>query len=152
MGSIDDRVSVGVGIIVVDDQHRVLLGKRIGKHGAGEWSLPGGKPDPAEPWEDKAESPSEAASRELWEETGLHIPPVMLSPVPYWSYDVFEDHGMHFVTLYFVAKLPFEQVPENIEPEKCEGWEFCSTDALPAPLFCGTQEAIRTLVRVWGGI
>ncbi len=32
---------VGVGVIIIRNG-RILLGKRIGSHGAGTWALPGG--------------------------------------------------------------------------------------------------------------
>lgn len=140
MGSIHDRVNVGVGVLLWDRSARVLLGKRIGKHGNGEWSLPGGKPDPGE-------SPAEAAARELWEETGILIPHESLLPMRYWSYDVFEDHEMHFVTLYFMAAMPTDQVAFNTEPEKCEGWDWFHISQPPRPLFCGIEGALKAAWR-----
>lgn len=54
------------GVLVVDDQKRVLLVKRTEPPAAGSWSLPAGYLEADEP-------PQEAASRELHEETGLSV-------------------------------------------------------------------------------
>jgi ADP-ribose pyrophosphatase YjhB (NUDIX family) len=34
---------VGIGVMVMDKEGKVLLGLRHSSHGAGEWSFPGGK-------------------------------------------------------------------------------------------------------------
>jgi ADP-ribose pyrophosphatase YjhB (NUDIX family) len=53
----------GVSTIVLDDQRRVLLQKRADFR---IWALPGGRVEPGETFED-------AAVRETFEETGLHV-------------------------------------------------------------------------------
>ena len=140
MGSIHERVNIGVGVLVHDQEGNVLLGKRLGKHGAGEYSTPGGKPDPGE-------SPSKAACRELWEETGIYIPPDLMTPLDFWTYDVFESHEMHFVTLYFECVCPPVQIPENLEPEKCEGWYWFPPGNPPQPLFSGVGRALAHIAK-----
>jgi 8-oxo-dGTP pyrophosphatase MutT (NUDIX family) len=59
----DTRVKAGVGVIIVDDQERILLEQRYDN---GMWGLPGGGIEPGE-------SVFEAALREVKEETGLDI-------------------------------------------------------------------------------
>lgn len=52
-----------VSVLVFDDRRRVLLGR----HAEGEnWTTPGGMIEPYE-------TPSNAAVREMWEETGLYV-------------------------------------------------------------------------------
>ncbi len=58
-------VVVGVGVIIVNQQGEVLLGKRCGQH-APYWSIPGGHMEAGESFE-------QAAQREILEETGLYI-------------------------------------------------------------------------------
>ena len=59
----DTRVRVGVGVVVRDENGRVLLERRSD---CGWWGLPGGRIEPGE-------SAIEAAIREMKEETGLTI-------------------------------------------------------------------------------
>lgn len=132
MAALTDRVNVGVGVIVRDESNNVLLGKRISdKHGKGEFSFPGGKPDPGE-------HPAYAALRELYEETG--IVGYGMRHVDVWTYDRYESDGVHCVTLYF--EVYTEQEPVNREPDKCDGWNWFAEDALPSPLFSGVEEAL----------
>lgn len=131
MASIDNPVNVGVGVIVRNERGDVLLGKRISdKHGKGEFSFPGGKPDPGE-------DPGFTALRELYEETGLVG--YGMSKLDAWTYDVYP--GIHYVTVYFQCWVGNDE-PVNREPEKCEGWGWYSESSLPENLFCGVQEAL----------
>ena len=66
------RTRVGVGVIVVRGG-LVLLGQRLGSHGAGTWALPGGNLE-------FGESVEACARRELLEETGLHLTSVRPAP------------------------------------------------------------------------
>jgi 8-oxo-dGTP diphosphatase len=63
---------VGVGVIVLRNG-LVLLGRRIGSHGAGSWALPGGHLE-------FGESVEQCAAREVLEETGLDIQVVVREP------------------------------------------------------------------------
>jgi 8-oxo-dGTP diphosphatase len=120
---------VGVSAIIVRNG-AVLLGRRRGAHGAGTWAFPGGKPDPGE-------HPSDAARRELFEETGLTARSVQ--PVT-WTSDVFADGQLHFVTLHHLVDAVGE--PTVREPDKVEGWHWFAWGELPEPLFAPAASLI----------
>ena len=124
---------VGVSAIVTR-RGAVLLGRRRGAHGAGTWAFPGGKVDPGEP-------PHDTVRRELLEETGLTAR--RIEPVA-WTSDVFDDAGLHFITLHHVVDADGE--PAVLEPDKVQEWRWCDWEDLPAPLF---PPAVALLASGW---
>ncbi|MEO7065274.1 MAG: NUDIX hydrolase [Rhodanobacter sp.] len=114
---------VGVGVIVVRNG-LLLLGQRMGSHGAGTWALPGGHLE-------FGESVAQCAAREVREETGLELE--VIRPGPYTN-DVFASEGKHYVTLFVVAQSASGQ-PVVCEPDKCTGWQWFRWTELPTPLF-----------------
>ena len=68
-----DRPYVGVGVIVFRDQE-VLLVKRNKEPNKGQWSIPGGR-------QIIGETATEAAQRELLEETGIKVDRLLLVDV-----------------------------------------------------------------------
>ncbi|MBA3929830.1 MAG: NUDIX domain-containing protein [Xanthomonas sp.] len=114
---------VGVGAIVMRDG-LVLLGKRMGSHGAGTWALPGGHLE-------FGESAAACAVREVREETGLEIESITAGP---YTSDVFASEGKHYITLFVVARSDAGD-PALCEPEKCSGWQWFRWSELPSPLF-----------------
>ncbi len=69
-----DRPWVGIGVAVLDAEERVLLVQRGKPPRLGLWSLPGG----AQHLGERAEA---AARRELMEETGIEVGPLILAAV-----------------------------------------------------------------------
>jgi len=67
-----DRPWVGIGVIAFDAAERVLLVRRGRPPRLGQWSLPGGAQQLGEPAE-------AAARRELREETGIEVGPLLLA-------------------------------------------------------------------------
>lgn len=118
----------------LNGREQVLLGKRKGSHGAGEYSFPGGKIDPGE-------TPQAAAVRETNEEIGCGVSDVEV--LPFWSFASYYDLPFDFATLFFRCQLLEDQTPRLIEPAKCEGWDWYNWQSgLPSPLFAGI-EALR---------
>lgn len=124
------RPKVGIGVVVVKE-NCVLLGKRKGAHGSGEWAFPGGHLE-------FAETPHACAYRELLEETGLRAHCILPGP---WTSDVF-DNDKHYITI-FMFVTEFSGEPEVLEPHKCENWEWFEWDSLPQPLFASIQTLVQ---------
>lgn len=117
-----DYIRVGVGVII-KKEGKLLLGKRLSPHGHAKWSFPGGHVE-------FGENPETAAIRELKEETDLTA--TKLQQYKFTS-DVFEN-GRHYITLFYIAEEWAGEV-KNMEPEKCEKWDWFDPENLPQPLF-----------------
>ena len=113
---------VGIGVMVLKDG-KVLLGKRKGSHGEGEYSFPGGHLE-------YMESFKECARREVREETGIEIENIQFVRVANLQHYA----PKHYVHIGLVADWK-EGVPKVLEPGKCDGWDWYSLDDLPHPLF-----------------
>jgi len=118
-------------------QEKILLGLRKGAHGAGQWSLPGGHMELGEDFFD-------TCKREVLEETGITITGV--KPLCFVN-NIFEDEGLHYVTLFFDAEWDESQKPKDMEPDKTERWEWSDMAALPDSLFPALKEAIEVIRR-----
>ena len=134
----DDALTASLGVAAaVLDGGRILLGRRLSRFGHGMWALPGGKLEPHE-------DPVSALTRELREETGLTAAGVTLAAT---QVDDFAEIGKRYTTRFY-AVTGWHGVPANLEPAKCEGWQWFALDALPAPLFMiheSTLAALRAL-------
>ena len=126
-----NRPKVGVGVIIIKD-NKILLGKRKNSHGDGTWSFPGGHLEYDESWED-------CAKRETMEETGINIKNLRFDTA---TNDVFEKEEKHYITLYMVCDYDSGEVI-NMEPEKCEKWDWFEWNNLPSPLFLPIQNLLK---------
>ena len=124
---------VGIGVILVNAQGQVLLGKRKGSH-APYWSIAGGHLELGESFE-------AAAIREVAEETGfiIHHPQVVAVSN---NLETWRESGLHYVSVTLLAKVDGE--PELREPDKCEGWCWCDPGHLPEPHFDASRQAIAS--------
>lgn len=122
---------VGVGVYIRKD-NKILLGKRKGGHGAGEWCPPGGKME-------MNESPERCAVRETKEETGLEIRNLRFAAI---TNDIWSDIGTHYITISFVADWESGEA-HLTEPDKFETWEWFSWNSLPESLFLSTRNFIQ---------
>lgn len=114
---------VGVGVLIFR-ANGILLGRRMGSHGAGTWAAPGGHLE-------FGESIDTCARREVLEETGLEIHDLRYGP---FTSNVFEADDKHYVTLFVLATRTKGE-PRVLEPDKCEGWAWFEWMALPELLF-----------------
>jgi 8-oxo-dGTP diphosphatase len=123
MTSIPPQVRVGVGAFVLASSQesvenpRFLIGKRINSHGSGTYALPGGHLE-------FGETPELCALREVQEETGLNITNVRFLTA---TNDIMQADGKHYITLFMACVRENDSdLPEVLEPDKCEGWEWVS--------------------------
>lgn len=128
------RPRVGVGVMVTRDG-KVLLGKRLGSHGAEEYAWPGGHLE----W---MESFEECARREVREEAGIEIANVQFVRIM----NLTAYPPKHYVDIGLRADWVSGE-PRVMEPGKCAGWDWYDFDHLPEPLLATEPsyfEAIRT--------
>ena len=127
----------GVGVIVLNGD-RILLGKRHNDpkkasstlHGEGTWTIPGGKIDFGEQFE-------EAARRELLEETSLHGKTFEVISI---TNDVVSD--AYFITIGLLCTA-FDGEPRVMEPDEITEWQWFSFERLPTPLFFPAEKIIK---------
>lgn len=118
----------GLGVLVILKYNdKVLLGKRKGSHGHGEWSFPGGHLELNETIE-------ECGKREVLEETGIVIKYNSIIQDEYTN-DIFINEKKHYITLYQKYIIDELLIPKLIEPEKCFEWGWFDINNLPDPLF-----------------
>lgn len=123
----NSRPKIGVGVMVKNNQGKVLMGLRLSKHGYGTWSFPGGHLE-------FGETMMQAAIRETHEETGLIIDDLELISIADELGAL--DQNKHYVNVGFLAHA-INGKPTINEPKKWERWEWFDLNKLPEPLFEG---------------
>lgn len=137
--SSDKKPGVGVGIMILKDG-KVLLGKRHDLpekalselHGEGTWTMPGGKLEFGESFE-------EAAYREILEEANIKVNKEKLKLISVTN-DVVGD--AHFVTIGFLCE-DFEGAPKVMEPDEITEWGWFPLDELPSPIFFPSEKILK---------
>ena len=126
----EQRPKVGLGVLVIKDG-KVLMGKRKGSHGEGEWAWPGGHLEHMESFET-------CAKREVMEETGMEIENVRFNRI--MNLKMYAPK--HYVDIGLLADWKSGE-PKVLEPNKCEEWQWFSFDELPSPRFSACDTAIE---------
>ncbi|XP_073221133.1 geranyl diphosphate phosphohydrolase isoform X2 [Cicer arietinum] len=94
----------------------------------------------------KGESFEECAAREVKEESGLDLSKNKIDFLTATN-NVFLDQPKkcHYVTIFMRVVLDaFEQqVVQNLEPEKCDGWDWYDWEHLPHPLFGPLEKMLK---------
>jgi len=130
---IQQKPKVGLGVIIVNQEGKILIGKRKGLH-APYYSIPGGKLDAGETF-------AQGAIREVKEETNLDIKDMQVIGITN-NLETYKKEGVHFISVILLAK-EFSGELKVMEPEKCEGWIWVEPTQLPQPHFEASQKAIK---------
>lgn len=137
-------VGVGVAVAIINPDGQVLLGRRKGAHGAGQWAFPGG-------WIDREDGSIKAAClREVQEETGVVISWRSASRIQRLieTSNDYPTNGFRAITLFYTVSISVQEAGaiKNMEPDKCAEWRWVSVDdAQTLDLFGGVPEALAML-------
>jgi 8-oxo-dGTP diphosphatase len=142
-----ETYGAGVVVFLFNQEGDILIGKRKGAHGAGTWSLPGGKIE-------FMEEAMLCVAMELEEETGIVLPSTAFKPRE-WLDNIWVDPDkgqQHWITLFTEADLHDRQQPKVTEPDKCEEWRWADPAILlkgKLPLFHPLEQFLIKFP--WGG-
>ena len=125
---------IGVGIIVVNDKGRILLGERRNSHGAGQYGIPGGRIEVSEALE-------VTVKRELNEETSLKV---LNSEFVGVVRDFQKEYN--FIHFGFVVSK-FSGDVKNMEYDKCKGWEWFDFGRLPQNILPGHRAILEMYIK-----
>jgi 8-oxo-dGTP diphosphatase len=128
----DHITKVGVGILIIKDG-KVLLGKRKGSHGAGQWATPGGHLEYMESFKD-------CVVRELAEECGIEIKNIRFQ----YLANLKEYAPKHYCHIGMIADWKAGE-PKVLEPAKCEEWRWFNLADIPKDIFVASRWAIDAL-------
>ena len=127
------RPLIGIGVMILNEAGEVLLGKRAGSHGQGEWDVPGGHVEYGETME-------ETARKEVFEETSLRIDKFTLISVCDEMRYIATD-GKHYVNIGFSAEYNGGEI-RIMEPNKCSEWQWFSLKQLPGRMMESTERMV----------
>ncbi len=119
------RPRVGVGVIILNKDGHILVGKRKGSF-AEKWSIPGGGLEMGETFEN-------TAIREIKEETNLDISEPKVIAVTN-NLGTYKEEGKHYISIVLLAATYSGEL-KNMEPEKCEELIWIHPHNLPQPHF-----------------
>lgn len=124
---------IGLGVIIVNKEGKILVGKRKGGV-APKYSIPGGGLEMGETFE-------QGAIREIKEETNLDVQEIKVIAVSN-NLETFRQEGKHYISIVLLA-TKYSGELKNMEPDKCEGYEWCYPDKLPTPHFDASYLGVR---------
>ncbi len=122
---------VGIGILIVKN-NKVLLTKRKGSHGAGEYASPGGHLE-------FEESIIDCVKREVLEETGIKIKNIQFIRI-----SNIVRYRKHYLDIGLTADWASGD-PTVLEPDKAGIWEWYDINNLPKPLFLPIKHTLQAL-------
>jgi 8-oxo-dGTP diphosphatase len=130
---------VGVAVLLVDAQDRVLLTLRKRSPEAGSWNIVGGKVDFLENLE-------QCAIREAREEAGVEVELLRLLGV---TDHVLPDEGQHWVAAAYLGRIVKGEV-RNCEPDKTHDVKWFAIADVPHNLTMTARNAIAAYLASGG--
>lgn len=127
-----DYIGVGCGAFILNDDGKVLLQQRNKDPEKGYWSIPGGKLEWMETFE-------EAVKREIKEECDIDIKIEKLLGI---CDHIVKNENQHWVSPSFLCKITNGE-PKIMEPTKHTDMKWFSLNELPEKLTITTQNAVR---------
>ena len=127
-----DYIGVGCGAFILNEEGKVLLQQRNKEPERGYWSIPGGKLEWMETFED-------AVKRELKEECDVDIQVEKLLGI---CDHIVKNENQHWVSPSFLCKITNGE-PKIMEPTKHTDMKWFSLNELPEKLTITTQNAVR---------
>ncbi len=129
-----DFPGVGAGLVILREDRKILLCRRLRPPEAGFWNIVGGKVD-------HLELAEHAARREAEEETGLAIGKLeYLCTVE----AIIEADRQHWISQIYITH-DFSGEPKLTEPDKLSDIGWFDLEDLPQPLSVFTIEALTHL-------
>ncbi len=127
-----DYIGVGCGAFILNEEGKVLLQQRNKEPERGYWSIPGGKLEWMETFED-------AVKREVKEECDVDIQVEKLLGI---CDHIVKNENQHWVSPSFLCKITNGE-PKIMEPTKHTDMKWFSLNELPEKLTITTQNAVR---------
>jgi len=131
----DNVPRVGVGVLLIDAQDRVLLTLRKRSPEAGCWSILGGKVD-------FLENLQQCAVREAREEAGVEVELLRLLCV---TDHVLPHEAQHWVAPAYLGRIVSGEV-RNCEPDKTQEVKWFALTSLPDNLTMTARNAISAFL------
>lgn len=133
----EKKVGVGLGVMIFKD-NKILLGKRHKDpnkadselRGEGTWTMPGGKLEYGETFE-------EGAIREVKEETGI-----ILKDTKVICINNDKNEHAHFITIGLLSDN-FEGKTRIMEPDEITEWKWFGLDNLPKNIFFPSANILK---------
>ncbi len=127
-----DYIGVGCGAFIINDKGELLLQLRNKAPEKEYWSIPGGRVELFETFE-------EAVKREVKEETGVEVEIISLLGI---CDHIIKNEERHWVSPSYLCKI-VEGEPQILEPTKHLDVKWFSLDKLPEKITITTKDAIR---------
>jgi 8-oxo-dGTP diphosphatase len=132
-----NRPKVGLGIIIINSDGQILVGKRK-KDLIPKYSIPGGHLELGETFE-------AGAIREIKEETNLDISNFNVIAFTN-NLETFKESGKHSISIVLLAK-EYSGELKNLEPENNEDWIWVDPKSLPEPHFDASRLAVECYLK-----